>query len=90
MTQDKVNHLAQTATQGRLLSRPTQPVGTPLLGLQPLELDTKRDGFLYVPKNYQPSQPAPLVLMLHGAGGNAHGGLAPFLNFADASGIVLA
>ncbi|KAF3886843.1 MULTISPECIES: alpha/beta hydrolase [Nostocales] len=89
MTQDKLKQPVQTATQGKLRSRPTQPVGTPLLGLQPLELDTERDGLLYIPKNYQASQPAPLILMLHGAGGNGRSGLTPFLNFADASGVVL-
>lgn len=89
MSQDNQEQRIQAAAQGRLLARPTQPVGTVTHGLQPLGLDSDRDGFLYVPQNYQVSQPAPLVLMLHGAGGNASGGLAPFLDFADAHGLIL-
>lgn len=89
MTKDSLEKRIQVASQGRLLARPTQPVGTVTHGLQPLGLDSDRDGFLYVPKSYQVSQPAPLVLMLHGAGGNASGGLAPFLDFADANGLIL-
>jgi predicted esterase len=66
-----------------------QPTGTAPVGLQPLGLSAKRDGLLYVPKNYQASKPAPLVVMLHGAGGDARGGLTPFQNLADAAGLIL-
>jgi phospholipase/carboxylesterase len=84
----------QPAAEGRLLARPAQApldastTGTSI-GLQPLGLDTKRDGFLYVPSGYQADRPAPLALMLHGAGGNAQGGLAPFQALADAAGLIL-
>jgi predicted esterase len=54
-----------------------------------LGLSASRDGFLYVPTGYQADRPAPLVLMLHGAGGNARGGLTPFLHLADAAGLIL-
>ena len=37
-------------------------------GVNPLNLDRVRDGILYVPKGYQASVPAPLVVMFHGAG----------------------
>ena len=79
----------QAAAHGRLIARPTQPIGTAPVGLQPLGLDTERDGFLYVPEGYQASRPAPLVLMLHGAGGNARGGLTPLLDLANAAGFIL-
>jgi predicted esterase len=57
--------------------------------MQPLGLADTRDGLLYVPTGYQPAQPAPLALMLHGAGGDAQGGLFPLLDLADAAGIIL-
>ena len=79
----------EAAAEGRLVARPAQPSGTPPVGLQPLGLDGDRDGFLYVPKGYQVNQPAPLVLMLHGAGGNASGGLTPFQHLADEKGLIL-
>ena len=89
MTTDEQHR--QAVALGRLLARPTpQSVGGAVsLGLQPLGLDAKRDALLYVPESYQASKPAPLVLMLHGAGGNAQGGLTPFLQLADAAGVIL-
>jgi poly(3-hydroxybutyrate) depolymerase len=77
MRTDKPQNHDRPFINGRLLARPTQPAGTAPSGLQPLGLSTKRDGLLYVPKNYQASRPAPLVVMLHGAGGDAGGGLIP-------------
>ena len=88
-TDRQKNQDKQASTNGRLVARPTQPTGTGAVGLQPLGLSAKRDGLLYVPKNYQASRPAPLVVMLHGAGGDARGGLTPFLNLADAAGLIL-
>jgi len=61
----------EAVTQGRLLARPTQPSETTPLGLQPLRLSGERDGLLYIPAGYRVDKPAPLVLMLHGAGNNA-------------------
>ena len=75
---------------GHLLARPMQPHGEALpTGLHPLDLESKRDGLLYVPANYRPDRPAPLVLMLHGAGSTGHNGLVPLLPLADASGLLL-
>lgn len=79
----------QAVSEGRLLARPTQPSGTATLGLQPLGLNSDRDGFLYVPSGYRVDKPAPLVLMLHGSGNNARNGLAPFRHLADAKGLIL-
>lgn len=75
--------------EGQLLARPKRPAGTASIGLQRLDLDQRRDGVLYVPPTYRPDRPAPLVLMLHGAGGNGHNGLGPLLAFADAAGLIL-
>lgn len=74
---------------GRLVARPTTPSMSPVIGRTALGLATGRDGIMYVPASYHPSSPAPLVLMLHGAGQSAEIGIAPFLPLADAAGIVL-
>jgi len=79
----------QAAEAGLLLARPTQPTGAAPRGLQPLGLSDKRDGLLYVPPTYQVKQPAPLVVMLHGAGGDARGGLKLLQPLADAAGFIL-
>lgn len=39
-------------------------------GAYPLQLDTYRDGMLYLPRGYRPSVPMPLVVVFHGAGGS--------------------
>jgi phospholipase/carboxylesterase len=54
-----------------------------------LGLDTSRDALLYVPTSYQADHPAPLAVMLHGAGGIAEHGLGLLRNFADAAGMIL-
>lgn len=75
--------------EGRLRARPSQPVGAAPAGLQRLELDVGRDGLLYVPAGYRPDHPAPLAVMLHGAGGNAQHGISLLHELADAAGLVL-
>ena len=81
------------ANQAQLLARP----GTPLpsdkaaasTGLQPLGLGSERDGLLYVPEDYSPTEEAPLALTLHGSKGDAQSGISHFLDFADEAGLVL-
>ena len=58
-------------------------------GLRPLRLDLARDALLYVPTGYRVSQPLPLVLSLHGAGGDAEGGLYPLQPLADSGEFLL-
>lgn len=48
-----------------------------------LGLESRRDGWLYVPKQYRLNKSAPLVLLLHGAGGDAKGGLQLLQPLAD-------
>jgi predicted esterase len=72
-----------------LLARPSEVKETSPQGLQKLGLDGERDGLLYVPRGYRAERPAPLALMLHGAGGNAQHGLSLLQRFADESGLLL-
>lgn len=58
-------------------------------GLSPLGLDAARDALPYVPTGYQVTAPAPLVLSLHGAGGDAQGGLYPLQPLADDGGFLV-
>jgi len=55
----------------RLAARPGTPTETPTPGSTPLGLGTSRDGLLYVPSGYSADTPAPLLVLLHGAGGQA-------------------
>ena len=59
------------------------------VGLQKLELGSRRDSYIYVPPHYRPDQPMPLVVLLHGAGGHAHDGLRILLHLADHAGLIL-
>jgi phospholipase/carboxylesterase len=75
---------------GRLRARPAaglnarSPVGLRLLGF-----DAPREGYLYVPAVYRVGSPAPLVVVLHGAGEDARDGLALLRGQADRGGLIL-
>jgi phospholipase/carboxylesterase len=58
-------------------------------GLYTLPLGGERDSYLLVPPGYHPDKPAPLALLLHGAGGHAHDGLRVLLHLADHAGLIL-
>uniref|UniRef100_B8HKS8 Phospholipase/Carboxylesterase n=1 Tax=Cyanothece sp. (strain PCC 7425 / ATCC 29141) TaxID=395961 RepID=B8HKS8_CYAP4 len=77
------------SSAGLLSARPIQPQAPAPRGLQPLELESNRDGWLYVPEQYHRDHPAPLVLTLHGAGGQAQAGLDLLQPLADHFGILL-
>lgn len=91
MPRQNLPHPSDEAQQGRLSARPTSiavvPSDTP--GLHSLGLDARRDALLYVPTSYNPARPAPLVLALHGAGGDAENGLWPLRDLADEGGFLL-
>ena len=73
-----------------MLSRPSNPTKEAAKsGLLSLSIDEKRVALVYVPKAYKPEKPAPLALMLHGAGGNAQHGISLLQNFSDEAGIIL-
>ena len=78
--------------QGRLRSRPGRtPEGRSPVGLRSLRSDaaSSAEGYLYVPAGYRTETPAPLVLLLHGAGEDARDGLAQLRGQADEPGIIL-
>jgi phospholipase/carboxylesterase len=56
---------------GALTARPRKPSFSVVAGLHPLGLDEKRDALLYVPESYDGQKAVPLIVNLHGAGGNA-------------------
>jgi phospholipase/carboxylesterase len=58
-------------------------------GLIPLSLQRGRDASLYVPQSYSVKHPAPFVLSLHGAGGQAHHGMDLLKEQADGAGFIL-
>ncbi|MEO8577704.1 MAG: phospholipase [Gemmatimonadales bacterium] len=73
-----------------LKSRPgAPPRGNPATGLHPLGLATGRDGFIYMPKTYSPDKPAPLIILMHGAGQDASEWARPELSqILDPGGVV--
>ena len=58
------------------------------VGLRPLGDSAARGGYLYAPATHEAEHPAPLVLLLHGAGEDARDGLALLRQQADAAGLV--
>jgi phospholipase/carboxylesterase len=86
---DGLRSKTRKSEHGIITARPSTKVSGAARGLHPLGLDNERDGLIYTPDSYHSSRPAPLVLMLHGAGSNAHDALQPFRRQADQRGIVL-
>ena len=82
-------HMEENANRdGRLHALPgIVRSGPSPVSLRTLELDGVRDGYLYVPR--RAGSPAPLVLLLHGAGEDARDGLALLRGQADAAGLIL-
>ncbi|KAL4436951.1 hypothetical protein ABPG75_004090 [Micractinium tetrahymenae] len=82
-------------SSGRLTARPPAlnsgggTSGAAGSGLQKLGLSGLRDGLLYVPATYRPGAQAPLIVTLHGAGGDAQCGLSHLIKHADAYGTLL-
>lgn len=81
--------LRKESGAARLQARPGTPTGAAPTGLRSLGAGPERDGLLYVPEGYRREEPAPLALLLHGAGGTAQHGLRPLRDLADEAGIIL-
>ena len=81
---------AKAPQEGRLTARPAKHVSQKVQpGTHSLKIESKREALLYIPAGFKGERPAPFALMLHGAGGNTHHGIALLQHFADESGIVL-
>ncbi|SFV00592.1 Predicted esterase [Pontibacter akesuensis] len=76
---------------GRLTAKPATGAKANDLktGMQPLNLDGKKEGLIYIPSSYSSEKPAALAVMLHGAGANAEQGLSLLRKQADALNIIL-
>jgi phospholipase/carboxylesterase len=76
--------------RARLTARPGAPTAPPgALGRRPLGIATTRDAILYVPSGYAPEHPAPLLVMLHGAGGGGGGTIGYVEGLAEARGVLV-
>jgi phospholipase/carboxylesterase len=80
-----------TADPAHLRARPGAPTERATVGLTPLRISPERDAFLYVPRSYQPSRPAPLLILLHGATQDAELWISrtSVLQLADSLGVVV-
>lgn len=73
----------------RLTARPGTPTGSIAPGQNDITLPSGRAARIIVPTSYTAEQQWPFALLLHGAGSNASGILAPFQSFASSRGIIL-
>jgi predicted esterase len=86
-----VNKNKDIYRRGRLTSRqvPGNNADATGTGVLPLHANNGKDSLIYVPGDYHPGRPAPLAVMLHGAGGVAEHGLSYLRHLADAYQIIL-
>jgi phospholipase/carboxylesterase len=68
--------------------QPARAPGVISPGEHELGLGSDRDGLLYVPQGYKPESAMPLVVMLHGAGGNGYSARTRF-PLADELGFII-
>jgi phospholipase/carboxylesterase len=80
---------ARRLATGRLAARPRLVEAKGPSGLHRLNLEGKRDGLVYVPEGAGGRWAAPLVLLLHGAGGDARLTVTLLRSLADRRGMIL-
>jgi phospholipase/carboxylesterase len=73
----------------RLSARPNLQAHIAGPGLRPIHVNQKRGALLYVPESALGEAPAPLAVMLHGAGGNAEHGMALLRSYAERAKLIL-
>jgi phospholipase/carboxylesterase len=73
---------------GHLTAKLRPPSISVAPGSHPLGLGSGRDGLLIVPRSYRVSQPAPLLVLLHGAGGRA-ARVAELFSLAEDLGVIV-
>ena len=84
--------VGRDAQEGRLQARPRGDGarrGSERAGLRTLRPQDGDEALLHVPAGYSPDRPAPLVVLLHGAGSDARSGLTPLRHLADEAGLIL-
>jgi phospholipase/carboxylesterase len=84
-------HDGMPADQGRLAARPVIAAGKPETppSIRTLSIGNTRFGLISVPSGYSPNRPAPLLVLLHGAGGDAKQALGWLQSVADENGLIL-
>lgn len=76
--------------EGHLAARPGLPVFSADKGVTALALgNSKRDGWRFVPTTYTVGDVLPLLVLLHGYGGDGYGMLQPYLQWAEDNKVVL-
>jgi phospholipase/carboxylesterase len=83
--------MTQPAARGLLAARPEggPKPGPATRGLAALGLGGARDAVLSVPRSYDPARPAPLLVLLHGAGGEGRQLIDLFVETAEARGYLI-
>lgn len=77
------------ADAGRLVARPGPPSEPGASGVRSIGPAAAPEALLYVPAGRSPTDPLPLVLMLHGASGDVRRTLTRLSGLADAVGLIL-
>jgi phospholipase/carboxylesterase len=76
-----------TGVLGSVPNAPASAAGE--AGTHRLGLGTARDGVIHVPATYRATAPAPLLVMLHGAGGDGLSALAIVKEHAEREGVIV-